>query len=263
MTSDRAKKILPIVAVAIIVLLAAFVTYVLLVTPSKQPYRDALAQYKSVYNANVALISSGQAMNSSSATNEQFEANIKNTQAALANLKTENQALGKEAVLTSGEGKRLYDAFSQKLAEYIAYNTNVLNSIEKVRPVIYQCNQSMGSVTETEASVVAIQTCSTNLQNIENIPDDDYKAVVAGFINDYNNLASVTQSIVALPDPKGADKAQYTALTNQRTDVLNDLNTTSTTFSKSLQTHQQAVDITDSAKALDDYLNKKASVFSF
>ena len=263
MTSDRAKKILPIIAVALIVLLAAFVAYVLLVTPSKQPYREALSEYKNVYNANLAVINSGKALNASNATNDQFAANAKDVQTALSNLKTENQALGKQSVLTSGKGKELYDAFSQKLAEYIAYNTNVLNSIEKVRPVIYECNQSMGSVTETEASVIAIQTCSSNLQKIENIPDDDYKTVVAGFITDYNNLATVTQNIVALPDPKGADKAQYTALTNQRTDVLTDLNSTSTTFSKNLQVHQQAVDITDAAKALDDYLSKKASVFSF
>lgn len=263
MTSDRAKKILPIVAAAIILLIAAFVLYVLLITPSKQPYRDALSQYKNVYNANVTLINSGKALNASTATDDQFTMGIKNSQTALSNLKTENQELAKQTVLTSGQGKTLYDAFSQKLEDYIAYNANIIASIAKVRPVIYQCNQTMAGLSESEASVAAIRTCVATLQQIENVPDDDYKAVVTGFAVDYTNLANVMENIVALKDPKGADAAQYQAYTNQRTDILNDLNTTSTTFSKNLQTHQQAVDITATAKALDDYLSHKSSVFSF
>lgn len=263
MTSDRAKKVLPMVAAGIILLIAALVVYVLLVTPSKQPYRDALSQYKNVYNANVALINSGKALNASNATDEQFTASVKDVQTALTNLKTENEELSKQTVLTTGKGKTLYTDFSQKLEQYIAYNANILASIEKVRPVIYDCNNKMAGITESQASVDAIHACTTNLEQIPNIPDDDYQAVVKGFVADYTNLASVTESMIALKDPKGADSAQYQALSNQRTDILNDLNTTSTTFSKNLQTHQQAVDITDTAKALDDYLTNKSSVFSF
>lgn len=260
-SSDRAKKIIPIVAVAIVLLIAAFVVYVFAVTPSKQPYRDALTQYRNVYNANIAVINTGKALNANSATIQQFETNIKNSQTSLTNLKNENDALGKQAVLQSGKGAELYAAFSAKLQDYIAYNTNILASIEKVRPAIYSCTQDMTNITESQASVDAIHACITTLQQVDNVPDADYKALVSNFMSDYTKLADVTVSIIALPDPKGADSAQYQALTNQRTDILDDLNSVSTTFSKNLQAHQQEVDITASAKALDDYLNHKASIF--
>lgn len=257
-----AKKTLVIIGGVVVLLLFAFLTYNVLITPYKQPYRDALSQYKNVYNANITFSNSGAALSSSTATEQQFASNIKNTQAALAAITTETTALGKKTVLTDGQGKSLYDTFTTKLQAYTTYNTAVIGSIQKVRPIVYGCSQKMATITENAAGAQTIQGCADALAQVEAVPDADYAALATSFQGAYADLATVLSKIALLADPKGADAAQYKTLTDERTTILETMNTISTTFSKNLQTHRNAVDITDAAKALDDYLSQKSSIFS-
>ena len=69
--NSRTKQILFIASVGAIVIAAMVMIYAILVTPSRQPYRDALAQYQNVYNANLAVMTRGTSLNASTATNEQ------------------------------------------------------------------------------------------------------------------------------------------------------------------------------------------------
>jgi hypothetical protein len=256
-----AKKAFAIIGGAAALLLFAFLTYNVLITPYKQPYRDALSHYKNVYNANVAFSNSGAALSSSTATEQQFATNIKNTQAALAAITTETEALGKQKVLVEGEGKSLYDAFTTKLQAYTTYNTAVISSIQKVRPIVYDCSQKMATITENAVGAQTIQACADALAQVENVPDPDYATLATSFQATYADLAAVLGKIALLTDPKGADAAQYKVLSDDRTAILDTMNTVSTAFAKSLQAHRTAADITDAAKALDDYLSQKSSIF--
>lgn len=261
LSQPRTKQILFVTGIVILILALAFMIYAILVTPSKQPYRDALAEYKNVYNANVAVMATGSSLNASTATDEQFAKSTKAVTNALTALKKENEVLGKEAVLQSGEGKAYYDAFTKKLTTYIAYNTNLIISMQKVRPVVFACSQSMANVTENAAGVAVMQGCSDNFKNLTNVPDKDYQQLLETSQGIYADFAANLQAKAALPDPTGADAAQAKVYTQQQTQILSDLSAASKTFSSSLQQHRQDVDITDAAMALDHYLSVKSNIF--
>jgi len=243
------------------IIIGALLIYGILVTPARQPYRDALAQYDNVGRANAVLTAAGSSLNASKATAEEFEKNVKTAQDALKSLKAENEALAKEAVLKDGEGKAKYDAYNDKLQVYMTYNDNLLATMLKVRPVLLACNQDMQGVTESAASIDAIRSCATNLGNLQDISDSDYKVLVASFHSDYNRLADVMQQIADLKDPKGADKAQYDVLIAQRNEATTQLSSDSGEFSKSVQQHRTVILTTDTEKALGDYLKAKSRVF--
>ncbi|MGV9002073.1 MAG: hypothetical protein ACOH18_03935 [Candidatus Saccharimonadaceae bacterium] len=259
--NPRAKYILVILGSIGAVIIGALLVYGILVTPARQPYRDALTQYQNVGRANAMLTASGASLNAGKATGEEFEKNIKNAQAALKSLRIENEALAKQTVLKEGEGKARYDAYNAKLQTYMTYNENILTSMLKVRPVLFDCNQDMTDITESIASITSIRTCSNNLAKLDGIADSDYKQLVATFQGDYNNLADILEQIVALTDPQGTDKAQYDALVTQRTDALTQLSDTSTAFSKNVQQHRNDILTTDTEKKLNDYLKDKSRIF--
>lgn len=259
--NPRTKKIFIIVGIVIAVLGAAFMVYAIIVTPSRQPYRTALTQYKSVYNANVAVMVKGASLNASTATNEQFVKSTEAVKAALLVLKSENEALGRESVLTSGEGKERYESFSRAVATYIAFNLDMVASMQKVRPVIFACSQSMANISENAAGAAAMQACSTHLAELESVPNKEYQLFVTTSQKLYADFATNVQAKAELKEPQGADSAQATALSDEQTTILNSLSTASKTFSTNLQSHKKAVDITDAAMALDAYLNSKSRIF--
>ncbi len=244
--SNKTKKTIAIVAVVLIVVVAVLLVYAAVVYPSKQPYRNALAQYDNVGRANATLTAAGSSLNASNATDQEFEKNVKNAQNALTALRKENEALGKEAVLKDGEGKRLYDAFNEKLQPYMDYNETVLTSMLKVRPVLHNCNQDMANLTEDQASIDAVRSCATQLRALENVGDPDYKQLVQSFSTTYDDLAAALE--------RKAPAAE-------RTQILGDLSAESTTFTKNTQQHRRALLATDSSQNLKDFLSQKANVF--
>jgi len=259
--TPRAKKWLLFAGISVVVLLGIFMVYAILVTPSKQPYRDALAEYKNVYNANVAVMVAGTSLNASTATDQQFAKSTEAVKTALTALKTENEALGKKTVLTSGEGKAQYDVFTNKLTAYLAFNTDMLTSMQKVRPVIFACSQNMANISENTAGVAAMQACSTSLIALESVPNNDYQALVQTSQKLYADFAINLQAKANLKDANGADSAQAKILSDEQDKILEELNTASKTFSTDLQAHKQTVDITDAAMALDRYLSDKSNIF--
>ncbi len=259
-TRQNIKKILPVIVGVGLLLIGALAIYAILVGPSKQPYREALTQYRNVYDANVAFTNAGAAINASGASNEQFTKNITTLRSALKGITTENEALGKKAVLTSGEGQHYYKAFTEKLAAYTAYNTTVIDAIEVLRPVLYECSGTMNSVTQDAAGASALRNCAAEMQK-RTIPDPDYAQLARSFIESYNGAATAIEKRVALSDPTGADKAAATMFENERDEFVRDLTTASTNLAKNLQKSREKVDITNSAMALDNYLKAKSSVF--
>lgn len=259
--NSRTKSILAIAGIIGAILIGALLVYGILVTPARQPYRDALTQYQNVGRANAILTAAGASLNASKATGEEFEKNIQTAQTALKSLRTENEALGKKDVLKDGEGKAKYEAYNEKLQEYMTYNENVLTSMLKVRPVLYTCSQDMTDITASAASITAIRDCSTNLGELKDVADTDYRKLIVAFQADYDTLATILEQIAALKDPSGADKAQNTALLSQRDDAITQLSDTSSQFSKDVQQSRNQILTTDTEKKLGDYLKEKSRVF--
>lgn len=255
------KKTLAGISIVGLIIATALLIYAILITPTKQPYRDALAQYKNVASANALLTATGSNLNATSATDEDFEKSIKNAQAALEAVKKENASLAKAAVLTTGEGKTLYVAFNDKLQPYLAYNAAVLTSMQKVRPVLHACNEDMGNITTDAKSIASIRTCATNLGALSDIEDEDYATLVVALKTDYESLANVLEKMAAVTDPDGAGAAEYKELEGQRDQILQDLKTSSLTFTSSVKEHRIAVLTSDAADKLQQYLEAKSNIF--
>lgn len=259
--SDRAKNILVIVGSLGAIIIGALLIYGMLVTPARQPYRDALGQYENVARANGALTAAGASLNANNATDEEFEKNVKKAQTALASVKTENESLGKQSVLMSGDGRDLYDTFNKKLQSYMAYNDRVLTSMLKVRPVLYECNQKMTGLTESVESVATLRDCAQKFGAVKAVADSDYGFLAASFDQGYTRLASVLEQITMLRDPKGADKAHYDMLVSQRTEAVSNLSDISSDFTDSVKEHRNAVAVTDASDKLEEYLEMKSRIF--
>lgn len=252
--SPKTKKILGGIGGVAVLLAGAFFIYAILVTPSKQPYRDALSQYKNVYNANVAFTNAGASLNASGATEEEFKKNLENIDGAATVLRTEADGLAKKKVMAEDKGLELYKAFDTKLTAYIAYNAGILASIEQVRPLIFGCNEKMATITEDDAGAKAMQDCATQAAELNNVPDADYQTLVNSFKVNYEAMATTIAQ-------KASGAISQSTSEGEREEIIANFNAASTQFSKDLQTSRTKVDITEAAMAIDDYLSKKSSIF--
>ena len=249
------KKTLIITAAIGIALVGALLVYGIMVTPARQPYRDALTQYE---NTNNALSRTSVSVNSSTANDEEFTKNIQAVQATLVSLGKENEALAKEAVLTTGEGRKLYDAYSKDLQKYITYNSDVLTSMQKVRPVFHKCSGAMDSVSANAEGGVVMKTCAADMQAAIDVPDADYKQLAKSFQENYAQLASIFEQMNAVTDQSSAE---YQSLTQQRDAVVENFSEASSAFSKSVQQHRKEILSTRSAHDLKHYLEEKSRIF--
>jgi len=240
---------------AALAIICGLLVYGILVTPARQPYRDAQAQFQNVDNA---LGRTNISLNASEATDEEFAQGITAVRAAFVSLEKENEALGDESVLKEGEGKALYDAYNEDLKRFIAYNTNVIDSMEKLQPVLRKCSTEMQTVKANAEGAAVVRACAVEMQAVSDAPDEDYAQLATAFAAKYDELATILDQMAGIAD---TNSAEYAALSTQREAVLEDFSTASSTFTKNVQQRRTAVLATDSAKALHDYLEAKSRVF--
>lgn len=249
------KKPFVFVLAAGVIIIAALLVYGILVTPVRQPYRDALTQYK---NVDTALTRTNISLNAGTANDEEFAKGVTAVKAAWASLKLENEALAKEAVLAEGEGKQLYEAYSKDIQAYISYNTDVVVSMEKVRPVFLKCTVERSSLTPDATSAQAMRTCALDVQKAANVPDADYKRFAEDLTGVYGRLATIFESMQVVTD---TNSAQYQELVQQWNQAVEQFSEASTTFSKNVQQQRKKILVTSSAHELKTYLEDKSRVF--
>lgn len=249
------KKTLVVIIAAALAVICVLLVYGILVTPARQPYRDAQAQFQNVDNA---LGRTNISLNASEASDEEFAKNVAAVRAAFTSLEKEQEALGKQKVLTEGEGRALYDAYSEDLTKFIDYNISALDSMEKIQPVLRKCSAEMQAVKVGTEGAAVVRSCAVEMQAISSAPDEDYAQLAGTFARKYDELATILSQMAAISD---TSSAEYAALSTQREAVLEDFSTASSTFTKNVQQHRTAVLATDSAKALHDYLEAKSRVF--
>ncbi len=249
------KKSLVIILAVALAVICGLLVYGILVTPARQPYRDAQAQFKHVDSS---LARTNISLNASEASEEEFAKSVEAVRAAVASLEKENEALGKQQVLTEGEGKTLYDAYDKDLEKFAAYNMNTLDSMQKIQPVLRKCSAEMQSAKADAQGAAVVRACATEMQAASDVPDADYKQLAESFAENYTALAGILEQMAAISDTKSAE---YATLGEQRDAVLENFSTASSTFTKNVQQHRSAVLATNSAKALHDYLEAKSRVF--
>jgi hypothetical protein len=248
------KKPVVISLVVGLIVITCLLIYGILVTPARQPYRDALTQLN---NVDAALGQTNVSLNSSKATDEEFAKNVDAVRAAFTSLQKENTALGKEAVLTNGEGKTLYVAYNKDLQKYTVYNTAVLTSLVKVRPVLQDCSAKMGKVSANTEGATVMAVCATNMQNASDVPDADYRQLAEAFQTNYADLAATFNSLANTP----ANSPEWQQLAAKRDKIIQNLSDISTTFSNNVQQHRNEILMTSSATDLKSYLEDKSRIF--
>lgn len=261
--SSRAKQLLIGIAGVFALLLGALLIYSVLVTPERQPYRDALSQYRQVYDANVAFTNAAISVNTAGATEDQTNKALEAIESTKTALVSANKALGTQPVLTDGDGKKLYDEFTAKLNEYVTYNESVLESRQKVRPVLGSgdCTDALSSSSAYASKAKTMKACAKAMADLKDISDADYKALVNAYNKQFSKLVAIFESSAALENPDGADKARQQELIDEHSAVLDDIEAANTAFTSAIQASKAKVDITATAQALDAYLTKKSSVF--
>lgn len=261
--SPRAKQILIGIGSVFALLLGAILIYSVLVTPEKQPYRDALTQYKQVYDANVAFTNAAVALNSTPGTEAEAQARSTAVSTAKTALQTQTDALGKQAALSKGEGKDLYDAFASKVKSYIAYNETILDSRQKVQPVLSSadCSRALATSDSYADKEEPMRACAESFSALKDVGDADYRTLADAYAQKTSQLATIFEQIAALKDPKGEDASRQDELIAQHDDILTEIEAVNKTFANALQRNKAKVDITASAQALDSFLTRKSSVF--
>lgn len=249
------KKTLVIIVAIGLAIVTGLLIYGILVTPARQPYRDALVQYT---NTNTALSRTNVSINSSTASDEEFEKSIDTAKASLESLETENEALAKQAVLTEGEGKALYVAYDKDLKTYVTYTSDVLESMRKVRPVLHDCSAQMGTVTASAEGASVMRTCANKMQAASDVPDADYKQLAVAFQKHYSDLAATFEQMAATAN---TSSAEYQSLSSQRDEIVENFSEASTEFSKNVQQHRKEILSTRTANDLKVYLEEKSRIF--
>ncbi len=250
----KTKKTLVIIAAAGLAIIGALLVYGIMVTPARQPYRDALTQYE---NTNNALARTSVSVNSSTASDEEFAKNIEAVQATLVSLEKENEALAKEEVLQDGEGKALYGVYNEDINAYVAYNRDVLASMAKVRPVLYKCTaESAETVTAEDAK--EMQDCADAMNAAKDVPDADYKAYAEAVAANYAARAALFTQMAAATDRQSD---AYGDLVTQYSQTIEEFSESSTEFSKNVQQTRKQILKTSSAHDLKEYLEAKSRIF--
>lgn len=253
------KKPLLYTIVAGLALLTAVLVYGILVTPARQPYRDALTQF---HNVDKALAVSNVSPNTSDSTDKELTDAVASIKTRLTSLKTENAALGKMTVLTTGEGKTLYAAYSRNIDAYISYNTSVLDSIAKVVPVIHTCASNSAAVTESTEGATVLRACAKQYRSVSNVPDADYQVLAKTFADLYDKKAEVFEKTAALADPTGTDATTKANLDSQLNDIADDESAASTTFSENVSASRKQFLVNDTAKKLETWLKAHSRIFA-
>lgn len=250
-TSGQARpraKYLAIVLAAAVVLIGIILMVAVLLAPQKQPYRDALATYRTFYNANVAF---------TAAATKDDDASIDKARTELLDA---SQSLGKEPVLQRDQGKELYQALDKQLTAYVAHSDGLLKSRTIVRPVLAgtDCTAALTTTNDYTVKAVPMRACADFVSSINTLPDRDYQALITTYATEYAELATIFEAIIAIPDPTGAGEPAYAALVGDHQASLERIDAGATDFATGLRQSKAAVDITDTAMALDAYLSKKS-----
>lgn len=249
---------LAVVIAAGLLIIGGLLIYGILVTPQRQPYRDALAQYE---NANRALSATSVSVNASTASDEDFNKGIEAVEAALNSLQIEVDALGEEEVLTTGEGKELFDAYNERITLYIAYNNDVVESMKVLRPILLECSELMDGIESDSAGATAMQTCADEMDKAETVPDADYQVLAEAFGENYQQLADTFKEKQAIIDAGQKDSDRYRELVAEQSTILEDFNNDGTNFATDVKNTRETLLATDSARLLLEYLKDESRVF--
>lgn len=253
------KKMMLIAAIvggAILLAIIGVILFFVLTTVSKEDYRDAVRQYNKVQIASSSLNSDVSRLGSatSSSSDSAFNESIEETEASLAKIKTENEALSKLKAVKVGEGAKLYKAFNEKLKAYLTYGEGLITSVKNLRPAMVTCDKGT-QASDAATRVAGLKACSTELAGVSDIPNAEMKTYITALSEGYAKYAEISEKVAALTNPYGSQYEEYKALRDQMYDELDTISAAADTFSDALSKRDDELSVKESADKLGDFLS--------
>ncbi|MBP9668008.1 hypothetical protein KBD87_04380 [Candidatus Saccharibacteria bacterium] len=227
---------------------------------SKKDYSAALEQYNTVSSANTTLNSklSMLGYGVSSSTDTTFSNDMASAKDALANVKTENDALAKLKAVTIGEGAEKYKIFSAKLKSSVSYIGDLLTSLEHMRPAANDCGASKTTGSTISSIQSSIQTCITALENVGSLPNPDVKKFVDTTKASYTSLSSIVGKIASIKNPYGSQYDEYKALREKMYDEADAITNAGSDMRSNFEKATDEFNPKDAADDLSKFLRDKA-----
>ena len=258
--SDKKKLILIAAIVGGVVLLSVigFIVYTLLTSVSQKDYQEATRQYNDVSIASASLTSDVASVSYSISSDDDAEFNdaVKEVEASIEKIKTENEELSKMKAVRVGDGSKLYGTFNDKVKAYLAYATDLTDSVKNLRPAMATCGK-ISDANDANSRVAALKACSSELQGVTDIPNAEMKTFIDTAATSYGEYATIYEQINGLSNPYGAQYEQYKTLRDKMYAVQDKISDASKTLRSSLEKRDDEMSVKDSAKALGDFLTEK------
>lgn len=259
----ESKKALIIIASTIgFLVIVGMVTAVLMVafSVSKKDYRAALAQYEKITSTNrqlgakVSSLSYGIKYSSSAA----FTKNTDEARRLIKEIRHQNVELSEMKAVRSGEGKKLYQPFSSKVASYTTYADNMVSSLNDTRTTLLACNTAASSSSTALGAKQAADVCVGELKKVRNTPDADLRNYLNVYQTQMGKLSSVAGQLASITDPNGAQRDRYAMLRRQVLEVQGSIKTEGVKLQDNMNAHEKEVSPAVTAEALSTYLMSKS-----
>ena len=162
-SKNKIVLIAAIVGGAVLLAIIGVVAYFMLTSVSKQDYQEATRQYNKVSVASAGLTSDVASVSYSISGDDDAEFNeaVKEAEDSIAEIKTENEALSKMKAVRVGDGAKLYGTFNDKVKNYLAYATDLIDSVKNLRPAMATCAK-VSDATDTASRVAALRAVQVN-----------------------------------------------------------------------------------------------------
>ena len=258
-TPKVSKKTILIAAIAggvILLAIIAVIIFMALTTVSKADYREAVRQYNTVKSASSSLSADVSLLGSASGSTPDatFNERVSEVKNSIEKLKSENDELSKLKAVKVGDGAKFYNTFADKLKAYLAYGSEMVTSVENLRPALVTCDKT-SDATSAAASIAAIKSCASELAGIKDIPNAQMKTYITALADNYSKYSSSYEKANALTDRFGSQSEEYRTLRTEMSEALKAVSTAGTTFRNDLKTRDDELSVKDSANKLGDYLD--------
>ncbi len=247
-----------IVAGIIILAIIGIVAFLAFTTVSKDDYRAATVQFNDVSAASSDLNFKVTSLSSSinDTDDAEFNDNVKQTEEAIASIKTENEELGKLKAVRVGEGAELYKTFDDKVEAYLKNGSELVTSVKNLRPATAVCAKVSDAV-DAAARSTALKACSEAVNNVGELPNAQFNKFVTELKGAYSSYATVYEKMSALTNPFGAQYEEYKTLRDQLAEAQKKLVSASKTFATDISKRDDELSPKDASKALGTYLTEQ------
>lgn len=246
--TKRAKSLtIILVAIGAVLVLGGIIIAVLasMLTASKDDYVQAYDKVTSL-SSSVAQLSSDVRMlqyGLTYSTDTTFKNSLEAAEKRIADIRSSNNELSEMKAVNVGEGKWKYNTVNQSINTHLTYASSALASLSDIRTTAIACSKTTGqSPADTKTAQSVIKACTTALQKVGDVANDDAKTYIAALRLEAEKLAVAIDGLAEISDPPGDKQARYDELSVEMFDLRDSIRNAETDFSSNFERHAKDAD---------------------